>query len=111
MREFVFGHRKLDVYRVAVEFVRFVEGIDARCWRGSVDRRKQLVRAADSVVLNIAEGSARGPGAASRNHFRIALGSAGECDAVLELLEIRGAAVGRGRALLSKVGAMLCRMG
>ena len=52
--------------------------------RGKASLKEQGCRAADSVVLNIAEGRARG-GGAGENHFRIALGSAAEVCAVLDL--------------------------
>jgi len=44
------------------------------------------VRAADSVVLNIAEGCGRPIGAARRHFFDIACGSAAEVGAIIDLL-------------------------
>ncbi len=108
---FVFRHQRLDVYQVAIEVVRFVEGLDG-CWfRGNPDRRRQLCRAADSIALNVAEGSSRALDRAGRIHYRIAMGPAGECDGILHLLEVRRAPVARGRELLGRIGSMLCRMG
>ncbi len=66
--------------------------------------RDQLQRAADSVVLNVAEGRARG-GDAGRNHFRIAAGSAAEACAALDLVGSAEAAAEQ--AKLRRVGAML----
>ena len=61
-------------------------------------------RVADSVVLNLAEGCGRGrKTAAGRNHFRIALGSAGEVFAVFQMLELDEEL----QSDLRRVGAML----
>jgi four helix bundle protein len=80
----VLAHEGLDVYRVAVGVARWSA---ARSFPASRKHlRDQLVRAADSVVLNIAEGAGRWPGDAARNHFRIAAGSAAEVAAVLDLV-------------------------
>ncbi|MFO0745002.1 MAG: four helix bundle protein [Myxococcota bacterium] len=76
-----FEHEKLDVYPLAVKVARWAAGVGAR--RSLKD---QVVRAAESVVLNIAEGAALPPGDAKRNHFRIALGSAAEVAAAIDLL-------------------------
>jgi len=69
--------------------------------------RDQAVRAAPPVVLNIAEGRARG-GQAGRNHFKIALGSAAETCAVLDLLSTDVAR--QNQLLLRRVGAMLRKL-
>ncbi len=110
MKRFRFWHQRLDVYRVAIQFVGFVEGIDERWFRGNAGRRVQLQNAADSIALNIAEGVSRSAGKARENHHRIAMGSAGECDAILEILQLKGCPVSAGRDLLARVGAMLSRM-
>ncbi|MCB9671710.1 MAG: four helix bundle protein, partial [Alphaproteobacteria bacterium] len=67
----------------------------------------QAIRAADSVVLNIAEGMTRGgrPGA---NHLRIAMGSAGEAFAALDVVDFSGC--DQRRADLRRIGAMLARL-
>lgn len=54
---------------------------------GTTHLRDQATRAADSVVLNLAEGWERGRHTnAGKNHFRIAKGSAGEVFACLDIL-------------------------
>ena len=75
--------------------------------RGDADLRRQAVRAADSAVLNIAEGTSRKNDAA-KNHFRIALGSAGEVCAALDVVDIPGAQ--EQQLLLRRIGAMLAVM-
>ena len=76
-----FDHEKLDVYPLALSVARWAAGVGAR--RTVKD---QLVRAAESVVLNIAEGASLPAGDAKRNHFRIALGSAAEVAAAIDLI-------------------------
>ena len=100
-----FDHERLDVYRLAVEVARAVGR--ARFPRGEADLRDQAVRASRSVVLNIAEGRGRG-GGAGKNHYRIALGSAAETCAALDLATVSGASELQER--LRRIGAMLARM-
>ncbi|MBW1878651.1 MAG: four helix bundle protein [Deltaproteobacteria bacterium] len=104
--EHEFRHENLDVYRLAVRVARWAahQGIPA----SRRHLRDQLVRAADSVVLNIAEGCGQEPGAARRNHFRIAMGSASETCAVLDLVNLPGGP--ERQQELRRVGAMLSRM-
>jgi four helix bundle protein len=48
--------------------------------------RNQLVRAASSIVLNLAEGSSKPQPRERARFYRIALGSLRECQAVLDLV-------------------------
>ncbi len=80
---------RLDVYRVALEFRQSLGILDSV--RNISALRDQVFRAADSVVLNIAEGAGRCARADKRRHYSYALGSAMECDAALALLHARGA--------------------
>ncbi|MEM6992147.1 MAG: four helix bundle protein [Myxococcota bacterium] len=59
---------------------------------GDSDLRRQALRAAQSVVLNIAEGSAY-DGAAEKRHFRIARASAIEVAAAYEIAADSGESV------------------
>jgi four helix bundle protein len=106
-----FPHENLDCYRLAVGVARWVAAsrFPPRC----ANLTDQAVRAAQSVVLNIAEGAARG-GPAGRNHFargrgRLALGSAAELCSVLDLVEVAEAAPRQ--AEIRRIGAMLRRLG
>ena len=81
----VFLFENLDLYKLAVAVCRRIRSLN---WpSGTTHLRDQATRAADSVVLNIAEGWGRGHRTpAGRNHLRIALGSAGEVFAVVDIL-------------------------
>ena len=101
-----FPHENLDCYQLAVAVARWVAA--ARFPPRCTHLTDQAVRAAQSVVLNIAEGAARG-GPAGRNHFRIALGSAAELCSVLDLVDVTDARARQ--AELRRIGAMLRRLG
>jgi four helix bundle protein len=100
-----FAFEGLDVYRLAVDVARWVR--TTKWPTGASHLKDQATRAADSVVLNIAEGMARGgrPGA---NHLRVALGSAGEVLAALDVADFRGCH--ERRTQLRRIGAMLNRL-
>jgi four helix bundle protein len=100
--EYQFDHENLDAYTLALEVAKACAAL--RIPAGRSHLRDQLQRAADSVVLNIAEGRARG-GDAGRNHYRIAAGSAAEACAALDLVGSESAAAEQPK--LRRVGAML----
>jgi len=99
-----FPHENLDCYRLAVGVARWVLTVrfPPRC----SDLADQAARASQSVPLNIAEGCRAGP--AGRNHFRIAMGSAAELCAVLDVVVLPEGA--ERQAELRRIGAMLRRM-
>ena len=105
------GLASLDAYRVAVEFYRLLRQA-TRGRRGHVV--DQIGRAAESVVLNVAE-AYPAIGADRARRFRIAGNEASECFAALDLLEIRGEldtkVLATLRALLDRERAMLWRLG
>jgi four helix bundle protein len=100
------GHERLDVYKLALEVARWAAVQPFPSVRKHL--RDQLIRAADSVVLNIAEGSGREPGDARRNHLRIAAGSAAEAAAVLDLVTLPDGAASQDK--LRRVVAMLSKL-
>jgi four helix bundle protein len=104
--QYSFAHEQLDCYRLAVEVNRWFD--QAVFPAGRAHLKDQGLRASDSVVCNIAEGCARRGTAAGRNSLRIALGSAGECCAVLDLVSLTGAREQQQK--LRRVGAMLFRL-
>ena len=99
--ERTFGFENLDVYKLSV---RVHERVMEMSWpRGRAHLKDQAVRAADSMVLNLAEGWERGRyTAAGKNHFRIAKGSCAEVFTAMVL-------VGRSelQADLRRVNSML----
>lgn len=75
---FSFDFKRLDVYRAALEYFRWAAATAARIPR---DRRyiaDQFMRAALSIVLNIAEGAGRRSPGEKGKHYRYAGGSAAE---------------------------------
>lgn len=77
----------LDAYRLSVEINHAVS--EHSYPPGRAHLKDQALRAADSLVLNIAEGMGRGrQSKAGRNHFRIARGSLLEVFAVVDLLKM-----------------------
>ena len=82
-------NEKLIAYQLAVEFHRTLMPL-AR-FRGLAPLRDQLHRAADSVVLNLAEGAGRTSRDDKRRFYAIAQGSLTECAAVLDCLNNRNA--------------------
>lgn len=109
----MFGFQKLDVYRNAVSFLREAKRIAPLSGLAVGDLADQLRRAALSIQLNIAEGSGRFDGNATR-YFRIARGSANECAAILDGAEILGGIesteLATARALLNSIVAQLTRL-
>ena len=85
----MFDFQKLAVYNKAKQF-----HISCKLVLSSikVDRyvKDQLGRASYSIVLNIAEGSAKSSNADRRNYFTISRGSVFECVAVLDILHEEG---------------------
>ena len=107
-----FQCERLDVYRLAVKFHRSL--VPLHQVRGAADLRDQLLRACESIVLNIAEGSGRFSIDDKRRFYRIASGSAMECAAALELLQSRSILSDLGyqarRDLLIRIVQMLYRL-
>jgi four helix bundle protein len=101
-----FAYESLDVFVLSVEIARWAAQQNLPAHRKHL--RDQLVRAADSVVLNLAEGSGHPPGDARRNHYRIARGSAAEVAAILRITDLPHAE--ERLTQVRRVGAMLNRM-
>src|SRR6185312_12482105 len=106
----MFGFRKLDVYRCALEAL---PSLYAFADRADGDTRRQLRRAALSISLNIAEGSGRRDDD-QKQFYRIARGSALECAAALDVIRVLDLATADELSpveeLLVRVVSMLTRM-
>ena len=107
-----FQCERLDVYHVAVKFHRSL--ILLHQVRGAADLRDQILRASESIVLNIAEGAGRFGRDDKRRFYRMASGSAMECAGALELLHNRNILSDAGyqarRELLIRIVQMLARL-
>jgi four helix bundle protein len=109
-----FGHEQLDVYKTAIEYVgwayRLCEGIKAHR-----NAKEQLLRASQAIPLNIAEGNGKATEGDRRRFFEIARGSALECSATQDVLEVCGVLSPQENAdakkLLDRIVAMLTKLG
>ncbi len=106
--------QRLEVYQRAIEFTALANELVEGLPRGHAERVDQLIRAAESVVRNIAEGAGRWSRADSAKHYKIARGEAMECAASLDILRLRklvgDQAYERGIRLLEAVVGMLTKM-
>lgn len=73
---------KLDVYNLAVQFYRIGNTV-----RMPTHLKSQFNRASSSIVLNIAESTGRKTFDDKAHFFTIALGSARECQSILDLID------------------------
>ena len=109
-----FGHEQLDVYRLAIDYVAWSYLLAKEL--NSVDRhaRDQLLRAAQSIPLNIAEGNGKGTNADRRRFFEIARGSALECAAIQDCLEacqvLSPEQNRKGKTMLLRIVSMLTKL-
>jgi four helix bundle protein len=114
MKEPIFDHERLEVYRLAIEYVTSSFRI-AKSLTG-VDRhaRDQWLRAAQSIPLNIAEGNGKQSLKDKNRFFEIARGSALECAAIHDILESTGAIDSEttriGKTNLKRIVSMLTKL-
>ena len=99
-----FPCERLEAYRVAKELVIEVSRV-SRGWRGEL--RAQAIDAAESAMLNVSEGAAQHSRAVKRRHFEIALGSAGETFAALDVASGRGLEGACALDLARRLGALI----
>ena len=109
-----FGHEQLDVYRAAIEYVGWSFRLCERL-KGHRNAKDQLLRASQAIPLNIAEGNGKATEGERRRFLEIARGSALECGAVQDVLEVCGALSAAENAdakrLLDRIVAMLTKLG
>jgi len=114
-KEMQFGHEQLDVYRLSIRHVPWAYQV-AKSLKGN-DRpaRDHLLRASQSIPLNIAEGNGKGTNADRRRFFAIARGSALECASIQDCLgacEVLAAAQdAQGKAMRTRILSMLTKLG
>ena len=109
-----FGHERLDVYRAAIDYVGWAYHFSEKL-KGHRNAKDQLLRASQSIPLNIAEGNGKASEADRRRYFEIARGSALECGAIQDVLQVCGALNReenlRQKAALDRIVAMLTKLG
>jgi four helix bundle protein len=82
----ILDHERLDVYRLALDFLVFAHQVIAALPRGHGHLCDQLMRASTSIVLNLAEGAGKHSKADKRRYYLSARGSATESAALLDVL-------------------------
>lgn len=106
--------QRLEVYQRSIQFLAFASELVEELPRGNAERADQLIRAAEAVPRNIAEGAGRWSKVDMSKHYKIARGEAMECAASLDVLKVRRlveqAPYERGIELLEAVVAMLTKM-
>jgi len=90
--ELRFPHHSLEAYRAAIELARKVRALTDQVPRGHRQVADQMIRAATSVVLNIAEAANRVSGPDKMARYAIARGEAGEVAAAAEVAALLGLA-------------------
>src|SRR5262245_18017215 len=80
-----FDHERMEVYRLAMEFVALVNVMRSSFLSGRSGLADQLERAALSIPLNIAEGAGEFARREKARFYRMARRSATECAAILDV--------------------------
>ena len=110
-----FGHEKLHVYQRAVEYARCSHDLAKRLNGPDRNARDHLLRASQSIALNIAEGNGKGTEEDRRRFFEIARGSALECAAIQDILMTCGVTTAeetrKAKDLLFRIVSMLTKIG
>ena len=106
--------QRLDVYRCAIEFLALAIDLAAKPPKGYSSLSDQLRRSALSVPLNIAEAAGRTSETDAARHYGIARGSAMECAALIDALELLAVTTKaehhRATELLARQVAMLTKL-
>ena len=95
-----FDHERLDVYQLAIDFIRDAQDTIHSIPPGDASLTDQLRRASTSICLNIAEGSGELSRKEKARFYRIAKRSATECAAIIDILRTHG--------ITDSVGPLTC---
>jgi four helix bundle protein len=110
----VMDHQRLDAYRLSLEFLAFAHAHIQRLPTGHAAIADQLLRAATSIPLNIAEGAGEFSSRDKARFYRMARRSATECAAILDVLVhlslFAPESVQPGMERLGRIVAMLVRI-
>ena len=114
MTDPIFDHERLDVYRLAIEYVAASYRIAKLLNGPERHARDQWLRAAQSIALNIAEGDGKQSLKDKNRFFEIARGSALECAAIHDIVssfEAIDSELNRvGKTNLKRIVSMLTRL-
>jgi four helix bundle protein len=109
-----FDHAKLDVFQVAIQWVKLSEQIVSQLPRGRAHLADQLHRASTSIPFNIAEGAGEFVFQEKSRFYRIAKRSSTECASILEVcyqLQLVEENIYRdARCLLLRIVSMLTKL-
>ena len=107
-------HERLDVYRLALDFLVLANGIIEGLPRGHSHLADQFTRASMSVVLNVSEGAGKLSKPDKRRFYLTARGSATESAALLDVclrLELIDPAQHKaGKEMVVRIVSMLIRL-
>ena len=110
----MFEHRKLRVYDRALDLIVEVLLVLKQAQPGWSELQDQLKRACTSIILNIAEGAGEWRPGEKARFYRIAIRSAAEADAALEILvrvgALAAADIVKAQEMLQEIAAMLVAM-
>ena len=109
-----FGHEKLDVYKVSLQYFKWIFEIADRLTGKFRHSRDHLLRAFQSITYNISEGNGKTSKNDRSRFFEISRGSALECASVQDVLQI-GDIISEeeneyGKDLLVRIVSMLTKM-
>ncbi len=94
--------KQFRTYQLAITFYR-----ESQTLKLDYHLKDQLLRAASSVVLNLAEGSGKRTFKDKRRFYDIAFGSLRECQAIIELSDKPNC---KGRVIADVLGAHLYKL-
>ena len=83
--DYIFNHEKLTVYQHSINFIAWLSSV-INSLKNERNIKDQLDRASVSITLNIAEGNAKYSQKDRYRFFEIAIASAMECAAGLDVL-------------------------
>ncbi len=108
------GHEQRDVYRVPMRYLAWAYAVAKGLTGTDRHARDQLLRAAQSIPLHIAEGNGKGANADRRRFFEIARGSALDCAAIQDGLAACTAMTvadhAQGKAMSTRIVSMLTKL-
>jgi len=114
MKEPIFDHDRLDVYRLAIEYVASSFAIAKDLSGSHRHARDQWLRASQSIPLNIAEGNGKRSLKDRSRFLDISRGSALECVAVQDVLSATGGLDDQSHSelkhMLHRIVSMLTRL-